>query len=159
MTTPILPLLATSELVAMAWIGSIEGLSAGMVATQLPDVSQWAATGFITVAVVGGSPNIYLPVKKPVLQVDCWAVKPESVKPLWWRANLLAETIRYATLQRKGFNRILALTSGAGTYPAAVVQSAYLATEPRRIYSDPGAYARYQMDLALTWVTVGDQIP
>lgn len=153
-------LLTTNELAAMAWIGGVSGLSQQMVATQLPaDSSTWADTGFITVAVVGGSPNIYLPVKAPVLQVDCYAVKPGSNKPLWWKSNALAETIRYATLQRTGINRVLAITSGGHTYPSAVVQTAYLTTEPQRRYGDAGGYASYQFDMALEWTTVGDVIP
>lgn len=153
-------LLATSELVAIAWLGSIPDLSTQMVATQLPaDESTWETTGFITVNVVGGSPDIYLPVKNPVLQVDCYANKRSSNKPPWWRANVLAETVRYATLQRTGINRLLTISAGGATYPKAVVQTAYLVTEPRRVYHDPGDYAIYTFDLAMGWQTVADVIP
>jgi hypothetical protein len=155
-----LPRLATSELVAISWIGSISGLSTQIVATQLPaDDTSWSGTGFVTVAVIGGSPNVYLPVKKPVFQVDCYAVKPGSNKPPWWRANVLAETIRYATLQRTGFNRLLSLTAGNASYPSARVQNAYLLTEPRRRFGDLGDYAVYGFDLALEWITAADVIP
>lgn len=157
---PTLPKLATSELVGIAWLGSIPGLSTQMVATQLPaDDTSWSATGFITIALVGGSPNIYLPVKCPVFQVDCYAVKPGSNKPPWWKANVLAETIRYATLQRTGFNRLLSLSAGGVSYPSARVQTANLTTEPRRRYSDAGDYAIYGFDLAVEWMTAGDVIP
>lgn len=170
MTSPALPLLPTNELVAVAWLGSIPALQplggTQMVATTLPadvnadgTVAAWTQTGFITVTVVGGSPDPYLPVKRPVLQVDCWATRPGSSKPPWGQANVLAETIRYATLQRLGFNRPLTLTVSSVSYPGAVVISAYLATEFRRIYSDAADYARYQGDLALTWVTPGEQVP
>jgi len=160
-----LPLLATSELAAVAWIGSIPDLSAQMVATTLPpdanadgSPASWLITGFITVAVVGGSPDIYLPVKKPVIQVDCWAARPGSNKPPWGQANVIAETIRYATLQRTGFNRPLTLGANGIPYPGAVVTSAYFATEFRRLYSDAADYARYQADMALCWQTIGDTI-
>jgi hypothetical protein len=165
-TSPPLPLLATSELVIAAWIGSIEHLSPQMVATQLPasvnadgTVASWVQTGFVTVSVVGGSPDIYLPVKKPVIQVDTWATKPGSNKPPWWQANVLAETIRYATLQRTGFNRPLTLTVNGVSYPGAVVTSAYFATEFRRIGDDQADYARYQADMQISWQTIGDVIP
>lgn len=165
MTTP-LPLLPTSELVAVAWIGSVPNLSPQMVATQLPSdvnsdgtVAAWVRTGFVTVSVVGGSPDIYLPVKQPVIQVDTWATKPGSNKPPWWMANVLAETIRYATWQRIGWNRPLTLTAGGVSYPGAVVTSAYFATEFRRLYDDQADYARYQADLAMSWVTIGDKLP
>jgi hypothetical protein len=167
---PSLPLLATSELVGISWIGSIPAIAslAGtqMVATQLPaDVNPdgteaaWLQTGFITVKVVGGSPDIYLPVKKPVFEIACWAAKPGSNKPPWWQANVIAETIRYATLQRTGFNRVLTLGANGVAYPGAVVTSAYFATEFRRLYSDSADYALYQADLAVTWQTIGDTLP
>lgn len=152
-------LLTTSELAAIAWIGSIQGFSTQMVATQLPaDNTTWAATGFVTVAVVGGSPDIYLPVKKPVLQVDCYAVKPGSNKPPWWKANVLAERIRYATLARTGFNRLLTPSANGVAYPSANVRAAYLVTEPRRVFGDLSDYAIYSMDLLLEWATHGDTL-
>ena len=161
-----LPLRATSELVAVAWIGSITNLSPQMVATTLPpdanpdgSPASWLQTGFVTVSVVGGSPDIYLPVKKPVIQVDCWAARPGSNRPPWWQANVLAETIRYATLQRTGFNRTLELAANGATYPSAVVTSAYFMTEFRRLYSDVADYARFTADLHLIWQTIGDVIP
>jgi hypothetical protein len=164
--TATLPPLATSELVAQFWIGTIPGLSTQMVATQLPDAEDkrgnpapWVATGFITVHVVGGSPNIYLPVKNPVMQLDFYATRPGSDKPPWGVANVLAETVRYATLQRTGFNRVLNLMAGNTTYPPAVVKSAYFMTEPRRAYGDVGDYGHYQVDMAMTWVTPSDRIP
>lgn len=170
MTSPTLPLLPTSELVAVSWLGSIPALQplggTQMVATTLPadvDASNnpaaWVQTGFITVTVVGGSPDIYLPVKRPVFQVDCWAAKPGSNRPPWWQANALAETIRYATLQRLGFNRPLTITVNGVSYPNAMVTSAYMVTEFRRIYSDAADYARYAGDLALTWITPGEKLP
>ena len=169
MTIP-LPRLATSELVAIAWIGSIPAIvelaGTQMVATTLPpDVNPdntpaaWLRTGFITVTVVGGSPDIYLPVKKPVIQVDCWAARPGSNRPPWWQANVIAETIRYATLQRTGFNRPLTLGANNVSYPGAVVMAAYFLTEWRRLYSDAADYARYQADMAMTWQTIGDTLP
>lgn len=170
MAAPAFPLLATSELVCCAWIGSIPAIAANggtqMVETTLPadvnpdgSVAAWVQTGFITVSVVGGSPDIYNPVKKPVMQVDCWATRPGSNKPPWWQANVLMETIRYATLQRTGLNRTLSLSVNGVTYPSAVVDSAVFLTEPRRDYSDAADYARYLADVQFTWRTIGDQIP
>lgn len=167
---PALPLLATSELVAVAWLGSIPAIETiggtQVVATTLPPdagpdgkAAAWTKTGFITVTVVGGSPDVYVPEKKPVLQVDCWATRPGSSRPPWDQANALMETIRYATLQRTGFNRVLALSARGMAYPSAVVDSAYFLTEPHRDYSDAADYARYLVDLQLIWRTVGDEIP
>lgn len=164
MTTP-LPFLANNELVTIAWIGSIPGLSPAMVATQLPAATlpnktpaPWVATGFVTVAVVGGLVGAVLPVNEPVMQVDCYAANPGSNKPPWFRANALASVIQRATWDRTNISRLLTLTAGDVTYPNATVQSAYLATPPRRLYGDGADYARYQMDLALQWITTGDRL-
>lgn len=164
MSTP-LPLEANDELVAIAWIASIPGLSPAMVDTQLPpdvnssgSVASWVSTGFVTVAVSGGSPDPQLPVNQPVIQVDCWATVPGSNKPPWWKARALASAIQRATWDRYRIPRPLTLTANGITYPSAVVRSAHTVVSFRRIYDDQGDYARYQGDLALTWVTVNDRL-
>lgn len=170
MTVPAFPLLATSEMVARAWIGSIPAVEAvagtDMVGETLPpdagangSPAPWTQTGFVTLAVVGGSPDIYLPVKKPVFQVDAWAAKPGSNRPPWNRANVLMETIRAATQQRTGFNRLLTLTDNGTGYPSAVVDSAYFLTEPHRDYADAADYAHYIANVQFVWHTAGDVIP
>jgi len=157
MTTP---LLVNTELVAVAWLGSLPGLSTQMVATQLPDdVTKWAKTGFVVVTVVGGIIDAYMPVSLPVLQVDCYAVVPGSNKPPWFMANNLAMIIQRGCWERRSINRLLTITARGITYPSATVLTAYLTTPPRRLYEDPGDLARYQFDLALTWITSGDQFP
>ena len=165
MGAPALPLENTDEVVAVAWIASIPGLSSAMVGTQLPDPvdangmrAPWLTTGFVTVAVVGGTPGDMLPVNRPVIQVDCWTSVPGSNKPPWLMAAALASAIRRATWDRYTIARPLAITANGVVYPSAVVQSAYMATSFRRTYDDPGDYAQYQGDLALSWVTVNDHL-
>lgn len=165
MTTPPLPLDAADELVAAAWIGSITGLSPAMVGEQLPPdvnadgtVASWVSTGFVTVAVVGGTPDALLPVNRTVVQVDCWATVPGSNKPPWPKAAAIATVIRRATWDRYRIPRPLTLAVNGVTYPTAVVRSAYLATTFRRVYDDQGDYARYQADLALDWITANDRL-
>jgi hypothetical protein len=160
-----LPLLPNDELVATAWIASIPSLSTAMVGTQLPpdvdpdgSAAPWIATGYITVAVVGGSPDPLLPINRPVLQVDCWATVPGSNKPPWQKAAALASTIRYATWDRIRIARPLVAAVNGVEYPLAVVQSAYLATAFRRLYDDEGDYAHYQADLALSWIAPNDRL-
>ena len=164
MTTPVV-LRPTSELVAVAWLSTIDGLTSAMVATTLPpDVAPdntpaaWVSTGFITVSVVGGSPNYQLPVKKPVMQIDTWATKPGSNKPPWGMANALAETVRYATLDRYHISRPLTITANGVAYPGANVMSAWVMTEPRRLYSDAADYAHYSFDVMFEWITTNDRI-
>jgi hypothetical protein len=136
-----------------------------MVGTQLPPdvnadgtVAAWVSTGYVTVAVVGGTPDDLLPVNRAVVQVDCWATKPGSNKPPWLMAGSIAAAIRRATWDRYRIPRPLSITVNGVTYPTAVVRSAYLATSFRRLYDDAGDYARYQADLALDWVTANDRL-
>jgi hypothetical protein len=136
-----------------------------MVGTQLPpdvdpngSVASWIATGFVTVSVVGGTPDPLLPINRPVLQVDCWATVPGSNKPPWYKAAALASAIRYATWDRVRIPRPVVASVNGVEYPLAVVQSAYLLTAPRRLYDDQGDYSRYQFDLALTWIAPDDRL-
>lgn len=137
-----------AELVATAWAGGITGLSPQMVATQLPrDVATWQATGFVTVAVNGGTPGIHNPMRSPTLRVDTWAVARGSNKPQWFMANALMELVdlgcRATTAQRW-----LTMPSG---YEQARVLTAYLLSEPQRVYDDAGNLARYTSILQLHW--------
>jgi hypothetical protein len=138
-----------------------------MVDTQLPDdanadgtPADWvvAGQGYVTVAVVGGNPDALLPVHRPVMQVDCWAVVPGSGKPPWGVANALAEAITLATWSRVAIPRHLTITVRGVLYPPASVQGAEIVTAPRRILDDAGDYARYSMDLRLQWITLSDVI-
>jgi hypothetical protein len=145
MTTLLRP---TTELVAVAWLAGVPGLSTQMVATQLPrDNTSWAASGFVTVRTVGGQPSIYTPLRQPVLAVDAWAVNPTSNKPPWFQANGLMELIREGCEATAG-HRWVTLP---GNYGPAQVTSAYFVTEPQRVYTDAGAYAHYNASLQLYW--------
>lgn len=54
-----LRLRATPELVAEAWLKAVVG---DRVSTSLPkDNTSWAASGFVTLTTVGGTPNAYVP--------------------------------------------------------------------------------------------------
>lgn len=145
---------ANTDLVAVAWLGGVSGLTPNMVGAQLPaDATTWAATGFVTVRTSGGRPALDVPMRGPVVTVDTWAVKPTSSKPPWNKANQLAELIVRACeplseQERIAMKRTLTLPTG---YPAARVESAYVVTEPRRSYGDIGDYASFTVDLQLHW--------
>jgi hypothetical protein len=140
---------ATTELVAIAWLKGVVG---DIVATTLPaDNSTWAASGFVVVATVGGSANRYVPLRSPVVSVDCWAVSPESNKPPWNKAAYLAELIQAACYDSQGTPRLLTLPTG---YPQARVLSAYSEYEPRRVPDDEASYARFNLGLTFNWVEV-----
>jgi hypothetical protein len=144
---------ANAELVMVAWIESIPGFTPNIAGTQLPaDDTTWANTGFITVSIVGGSPDVDVPVRKPVMQIDCWACTPGSNMPPWLQASGLAEQVRDACYDKTAFGRELRPTINGLTYPTAKATTVYVLTEPRRVYDDLGDYARYQMDVALSWI-------
>lgn len=149
---------ATSELVALAWLRGVPGLDPADVGDTLPeDNTTWSACGFTQlVAVVGGTPGMYVPERTPVVQVDFWATNPGSPLPPWGKARQLAEAVIADTylptagLGTGGTRDVTALMPSG--FRGAVVQSAYVVTEPRRLPGDAGAYARLTMDLALAWV-------
>ena len=164
MTTLLLP---DSELVAQGWLAAIPGWSSAMVGTTLPRLGPvgplpaWVSTGFVTVAVVGGTPASHVPQAQPVLSISCYAVNAKcagpdqpistSTKPPWGRASQLAEQIRAAAyVLDKGAGR--AVSMPVPGYAHAAAQSALLLSEPRRVPADIASYARYQFDLQLTWV-------
>ena len=144
---------------ATAWAASIPGLSAQMVATQLPaDETAWAANGFVTAAVVGGTPHPDLPLSRPVIRYDCWAVTLSSSKPPWFKASAIANAIRTACLQRTAVPRLLDITANGVTYPTAAVRTAVMLIHPRRVYGDPANAAHYTTDVQLAWTMTNDRI-
>lgn len=160
-------LLPDSELVAQGWLAAIPGWSAAMVGTTLPRLGptgpmpDWVTTGFVTVGVVGGTPASHVPQAQPVLSVNCWAVNAKcsgsgqpinvSAKPPWGDASQLSRQIVAAVyVLDKGAGRAVAMPVPG--YAHAAAQSALLLTEPRRMTSDMAGYARYQLDVQLTWV-------
>lgn len=151
-------LYATTELVAVAWVAGIPGLTASGAGTQLPATeAEWAEGGFIVVpTTVGGAPHSSMPVQRPVVQCECWATIPESDQLPWLMAANLAEQVRLATYDRSGaFGRALHIGDG---YPTAWVKAATILTQPRRVWSDLGSYAGYTFDLLLTYVAAGEVI-
>jgi hypothetical protein len=140
---------ATTEQVAIAWLKGIVG---DRVATMLPkDNTSWAASGFCVTSTVGGAANQYMPLREPVVAVDCWAVNPDSQKPPWGKAADLAEQIQAGCYTNTTIPRLLTLP---GQYSRARVLSAYTVSEPRRVPDDASSYARYTLSLALHWTEV-----
>jgi hypothetical protein len=142
------------ELVAQAWLRGLAGVPTTGVGTTLPrDNETWAASGFVQIETVGGSPNIDVPIYQPVISVHCWANKANSSQPPWGKANQLAEQIRIG-----GYGgvdslappaRIVAL---APNFQNARVMAAYALTEPRRIPADDARFAHYQFDMQFVYV-------
>lgn len=150
-------LYATTELVAVAYIASLPTLAADGVGMQLPaDETTWAENGYVVVPVtVGGAPQSAMPVRRPVVQVECWATNPNSDVLPWGKANQLAEQIVASTFDRDIIARPVYVTFGGVAYPQVKVSEAKALSEPRRVWSDLGDYAGYLLDLQLTWAQAG----
>lgn len=139
----------TNELVAVAWLKGVTGLG-DRVATELPsDNTSWAASGFVQVTAIGGTPEATMPVARPAISVDCWAVNADTGRPPWGRANQLAEYVRAAVHDHTATPRAVTMPAA---YAGARVLTAYMLNEPRRIRTDPADYARFNFDLHLSWI-------
>lgn len=156
------PYLPTSALVAVAWLGQrVPGITSVLVATKLPrDIAAWQDAGFVQVTVVPGSAEVDIPIRRAILQLDCWGVTVSadgsaSAKPAVMKATRLAELILRATEDATqgvgGFGRPVVMPAN---YLAARVQAAYPLTEPSEVADDPGGYGRVTFDLALDWVRI-----
>jgi hypothetical protein len=150
-----MPFRPNADLVGVAWVGGISGVSPAQVATTLPeDNSSWSASGFVELTVVGGSPSLDTQVRHTVFQVDAWASNPNSSKPPWGKAFTLAELVvagAYGPSNPLSASRTLVMPAA---YSGARVMSAQVLSEPRRIEDDESSYARVQFDLQLNWVGV-----
>lgn len=147
---------ATTDLVAVAWL---KGLVGDIVATTMPHPAAGTAFDFVTVHTAGGSTNMYVPMREPVVSIDCWSAPAASVKPPWNRATALAEAIVAGCLDHEANPRPLTLPTG---YPGARVLSAHVVQDPRRPVvpgagdnsADLGSWARIIMAIQLHWVEV-----
>ena len=142
-----------TDLVAQAWLSGLPGFSTGMVGAVLPQATDgWATTGFVQVQPVTGGIDPSSGLRTPHVQVDCWAVKPGSAKPPWYKANQLAETVIAATIDGTGQQTPVDL--GTHYDPARILTVVALG-EPRRVPDPDGSYARYSLDLAISWIGKG----
>lgn len=138
-----------TDLVAVAWL-KLAAPGYG-VATSLPsDTSALRTSGFVQTRTVGGSPDMYVPMRSPVVSVTCWAAPSVqgSDKVPWGRANNIAELIVAATYDRSLTDVDVTLP---GDFPPAHVHTVIALSEPRRIEDDPANFARFDVDLVLNW--------
>lgn len=141
----------TNSLVAVAWLSQrVPGITPAMVATSLPrDSSTWSSLGFVQATVITGTPDVDVPIRRPLIQVDLWAMTPDSARPPLAKAANLAELVRVATeLETARYSSPVTMPAN---YAGAIVLSAYVASEPAEIPDDPSGYAHFTMDLRLEW--------
>jgi hypothetical protein len=140
----------TIDVVAVALIRLLSAIPASRVDTTLPkDTAVWS-DGFVQAVGVSEQSGMYVPLHVSVISVSCWATNIGSGKPPWGKANQLSEIIKVACLDHSNFPVTLDLST-LGDYGPARVHSAYFITEPHRIPSDEGSYARYDGDLQIHW--------
>mgnify|MGYP001575762030 CR=1 FL=1 len=149
---------ANTTMVAVAWLGGIEGLTPSMVASSLPaDNSSWAASGFVTVRPTGGTSSVDNPVRRPVVTIDTYAINPlTDSRPPMGQANNLAELVVNACWQttrteRLAVQRLLTLPHGL---PTARVLAAIVRTDPRPAYGELGPMAHFVTDVEFDWSEV-----
>lgn len=139
-----------SEVVGVAWLKARVPYLGTRVATELPtDNSSWSASGFVTIAVTGGSPNIEVGVRRPVFSIDCWGASTNSGRPPWNLASQMAEQIHDAVLAHA---LVPTIVSPGGAYGNARVFQVIPRTEPRRIPGDVANYAHFSFDVEMWWV-------
>jgi hypothetical protein len=154
-----LPLLPTSELVTLGWIKDV--VTAYDVATgttlQGPDpetgVLSWGTTGFVQAAVVGGAINGTVPLRRPTMSVDAWAVNVNGARPPWGRANAICELIVQAAYAFDWGATQRAVTLPK-TYGSVLVREGTVLTEPERRPADAAGYAHYGFQLNISWLSL-----
>lgn len=142
---------ATTTRAALAWLATLPGLTPAMVGDKLPeDNSTWAASGFVTAKGVGGTPEMYVPLREPVVSIDCYTAPPAGSRDADWnQAENLANAVLAACQNTASFGARLAGTDG---FPDMRVLQAHALKDPRPIFGDKSFYAHYQFDLQMYWI-------
>lgn len=140
------------ELVAVAFLKTLDPSLATIVATRLPtDPAGWSASGFVCVRGLGGNRDLDVPWERPNVQLDVYAVNPNTDDPPWDKAADLAELVIDGANDMTKLHQPLTLRAG---YDQARV-TGYRPQRPRRQTTDPASYAWYQIDAAIDWIKLG----
>lgn len=146
-----MPKVGNDELVAVAFFKANIG---SYFATRLPDPAGWTATGFGVVSSVQPTTgDIYSPARESILQMDTYGVKLNQIDPDWEKAIDVAMAVEALNFQFNILHQALTLRAG---YNQAKVMNFSVMAGPRRDTSDPNGYAKYQTDVSLTWVDLGE---
>lgn len=114
------------------------------IATTLPEPSEVAGDGFITIDLLGGLPNVETRMKASEIQVDCWGYNENSQRLPWAKTANLGMRVNEFIETNQNF-----VVQTPNTYRNAYVHIIDVIEDLRRVPDD--AYARYSMDLVVYW--------
>jgi hypothetical protein len=150
-------LLATDEVVAVAWLKSVPTLDGYAIASTLAAETSWSpkTDGFLQVRVspLGLLPHPYFPSHSPRIIVSCWA-RPKK----WANAAQLAQKVRAATYEATSSREVSIppITDHGKTvavYPTVRVLAVQTLTEPTRVTGETSeSLARYDVSMFLEWI-------
>ena len=145
----------TSSRVGRAWLRSVLRTEVG-VGRALPSTAteHMRTYGFAVAEVVGGSPDIDVPFRRPVIGVACWVAPPTADPSIVQTAaaERLAEWVITAAYDHPAVGVTLDLRAlGLGSYRPARLHTVIPVSEPREAPDDPSNYARFDIDLLLNW--------
>lgn len=149
-------LLPTTKLVMIGWLKL--ALPGPGVDTDLPTEDDPAAyvavqtDGFLRIAGAGGSPHPDVPMRQPIVQVECWFAPRPDRKPVAARnrAEQLANRVLDATYDPALMGQVIDL-SGIGDYAPARVHTVTALTEPDEVEEDASDWSRWDVDVEVLW--------
>jgi hypothetical protein len=117
----------SSERVALEWITSVAG---GVpVGTGLPAVDDWTSTGYITLGVLAGDPNLYTSERNVIVDCTVWVGSSTSQAIPWAKASHIAEGVFLAALSSEAGPLEFA---EEGEFHRVLIGSVYPVSTPRR---------------------------
>lgn len=141
------------EQVTVAWVLSLPETPAGTVATLLPVLDKWVATGFCVVTGgIGGTDLLDAPLRRPVMQLDFLASRGQgSSNPPWSEAFQAAEAVVECAEVDSPHRGDVVLNLPHGFAPVEI-RDVSVITGPRRApVPDPAGHARVTMDIQVQW--------
>jgi hypothetical protein len=150
-------------MVVREWLRTIPDLvgMGGVADWQLPlDNETWGPTGFVLIRPPGGGRHSsYIPVSRPVITMEFYAVEPNTGQPVWHTAGSLLSTVVAAMRDESTMRRHLAMNINGVDYGKCMVQNAYPINHERMVYGDEGQYAHLILDTQFHWLQLEEGQP
>lgn len=145
----------TSTIVCRAWLRSVLRAEVGVDRKLPPEADANMRTyGFVVVMGVGGSPDIDVPLRRPVAGLRCWVAPPAADNSIvqWNAAERLAGWVIAAAYAHPVIGATVDPRAlGLGSYRPARVHTVIPVSEPREAPDDPSNYAGIDIDIQLNW--------